>query len=193
MIGANVNFLLKKYGRKIGPDPASINSAMMGGILSNNASGMCCGVVCNSYHTVSRLRFVLPDGNTFDTGIQTDYTRFEKEQTNLYATINEMRGNLFGNAQLLEKIRRKYRMKNTVGYSLNALVDYEHPLEQVEIQMHGDLFRQFGQRQRFGRGHHLTAERQVRQRGKQRSCGDRRIVESQSRWRRRRREPSRRC
>src|SRR5258706_4616646 len=50
-IGSNVNQSLKPYGRKIGPDPASINAAMIGGILSNNSSGMCCGVIQNSYHT----------------------------------------------------------------------------------------------------------------------------------------------
>ncbi|HRV84725.1 MAG TPA: FAD-binding oxidoreductase, partial [Saprospiraceae bacterium] len=48
-IGAHVNRILKPFGRKIGPDPASINAAMMGGILSNNSSGMCCGVINNSY------------------------------------------------------------------------------------------------------------------------------------------------
>ena len=52
VIGSNVNLALKRYGRKIGPDPASINAAMMGGILSNNSSGMCCGVIQNSYHTL---------------------------------------------------------------------------------------------------------------------------------------------
>ena len=33
---------------KIGPDPASIDSCMIGGIVSNNSSGMCCGVTQNS-------------------------------------------------------------------------------------------------------------------------------------------------
>ena len=40
VIGARANLLLKKYGKKIGPDPASIDSCMIGGIASNNASGM---------------------------------------------------------------------------------------------------------------------------------------------------------
>ncbi|RYD64422.1 MAG: FAD-binding oxidoreductase, partial [Verrucomicrobiaceae bacterium] len=57
--GGMVNSYLKKYKRKIGPDPASINSAMMGGIVSNNSSGMCCGVKLNSYHTVKHIKFIL--------------------------------------------------------------------------------------------------------------------------------------
>lgn len=47
VIGARANMLLKPYGRKIGPDPASINSAMIGGIAADNASGMCCGTAEN--------------------------------------------------------------------------------------------------------------------------------------------------
>ena len=33
------NGLLARYSKKIGPDPASINAAMIGGIAANNASG----------------------------------------------------------------------------------------------------------------------------------------------------------
>jgi len=76
--GAMVNAHLKKHQKKIGPDPSSINAAMMGGILSNNASGMCCGVKLNSYHTTKYIRFILPDGKTFSTEKQADYIRFEE-------------------------------------------------------------------------------------------------------------------
>ena len=62
IIAAQVNHQLKRYGRKIGPDPASINAAMMGGILSNNLSGMCCGVQHNSYHTLQYIKFMLTTG-----------------------------------------------------------------------------------------------------------------------------------
>src|SRR5205085_2355113 len=66
VIGSNINQALKQFGRKIGPDPASINAAMMGGILSNNSSGMCCGVVQNSYHTLKHMTLVLPNGLVFN-------------------------------------------------------------------------------------------------------------------------------
>jgi D-lactate dehydrogenase len=65
--GALVNAHLRKHKRKIGPDPSSISAAMMGGILSNNASGMCCGVAFNSYHTPRFIRVILPDGQSFST------------------------------------------------------------------------------------------------------------------------------
>jgi D-lactate dehydrogenase len=66
-IGGLVNAHLRNHGRKMGPDPSSINSAMLGGILANNSSGMCCGVVNNAYHTVESIRFILPDGSLWDT------------------------------------------------------------------------------------------------------------------------------
>jgi D-lactate dehydrogenase len=129
IIGARVNMLLSKYARKIGPDPASINSAMMGGILSNNASGMCCGVANNSYHTLHTIRFMLPNGNVYDTANGSDYLLFGEREPVLYEKLLNWRGSILGNEYLLERIRRKYRMKNTVGYGINAFVDFEHPLD----------------------------------------------------------------
>ncbi|HSD29129.1 MAG TPA: FAD-binding oxidoreductase, partial [Vicinamibacteria bacterium] len=45
VVGAHLNRLLSARRTRLGPDPASIDAAMIGGILSNNSSGMCCGVV----------------------------------------------------------------------------------------------------------------------------------------------------
>ena len=39
MVGGEVNRRLAPFGRKIGPDPASIGAAKIGGIAANNASG----------------------------------------------------------------------------------------------------------------------------------------------------------
>jgi D-lactate dehydrogenase len=127
--GAMVNAQLRKFRRKIGPDPSSISAAMMGGILSNNASGMCCGVVQNSYHTTKYIRFILPDGRTFSTEYDEDYPRFATECAGLYQTLTDIRNSILGNAELFQRVRQKYRTKTTVGYSLNAFVDYEHPLD----------------------------------------------------------------
>ncbi len=127
--GAMVNAYLKKYQRKIGPDPASINAAMMGGILSNNASGMCCGVAQNSYHTTQYIRFVLPDGKRFSTELKDDYTRFEQDCSEIAQTLLDIKAQIHSNTALFDKIRKKYQTKTTVGYSLNAFVDFEHPLD----------------------------------------------------------------
>jgi D-lactate dehydrogenase len=128
-IGAHVNLALKKYGRKIGPDPASINACMMGGILSNNSSGMCCGVVNNSYHTLKYLTFVLPNGQVYNTEKVEDYQRFEKEAGEIYQGLLNLRDQVREDQALVERIRMKYRQKNTVGYCINAFLDFDHPLD----------------------------------------------------------------
>jgi D-lactate dehydrogenase len=127
--GQMVNTFLKKYKRKIGPDPSSISAAMMGGILSNNASGMCCGVKLNSYHTTKFIRFILPDGKVFSTEDVNDYTRFKNECAELYQILTDLKARIELNGTLYSKIRNKYQTKNTVGYSLNAFIDHTHPLD----------------------------------------------------------------
>lgn len=127
--GAMVNAHLRRYRAKIGPDPSSISAAMMGGILSNNSSGMCCGVKLNSYHTLKHIRFILPDGKTFSTEKPSDYIRFETECPTLFSTLAGIRERILADRQLHDRIRQKYEMKTTVGYSLNAFVDFEHPLD----------------------------------------------------------------
>ena len=75
LIGGEVNRLLEGFHKKektpiqykIGPDPSSIDSCMIGGIVANNSSGMCCGVSKNTYHTLKDLRVVFTDGTVLDT------------------------------------------------------------------------------------------------------------------------------
>ena len=62
VLGGQVNQVLRAYGAKIGPDPASLAACAIGGILANNASGKCCGVTQNAYHTLDRITFLLPSG-----------------------------------------------------------------------------------------------------------------------------------
>jgi D-lactate dehydrogenase len=128
-IGGIVNTHLRKFSRKIGPDPSSISSAMMGGILSNNASGMCCGVCDNSYHTTKYIRFILPNGLTYSTENKKDYERFKKECPEIYIQIGALQKQITGNTATSRLIREKYKTKNTVGYSVNAFIDYTEPLD----------------------------------------------------------------
>jgi D-lactate dehydrogenase len=128
-IGGMVNAKLKHLGRKIGPDPSSIMSAMMGGILSNNSSGMCCGVRDNAYHTLESVRFILPDGSIWDTSNTDEKNRFEREKPEIFIGLESLRDELRSSSKLADKIRSKYRTKNTVGYGLNAFLDYDHPLD----------------------------------------------------------------
>ena len=129
LVGAYLNNVLKPYRRKIGPDPASIDACMLGGILSNNSSGMCCGTEENSYRTLHSLTFLLPNGFSLDSGAANAHAVFENEQPHLAQGLLELRRRLLADTGLAERVRRKYQMKNTNGYALNALLDYEKPLD----------------------------------------------------------------
>ncbi|AIR88219.1 FAD-binding and (Fe-S)-binding domain-containing protein [Pseudomonas cremoricolorata] len=129
VIGAQANAWLAPYGRKIGPDPASINACKIGGIVANNASGMCCGTAQNTYHTLAGLRLVLADGTRLDSEDPTSVAAFEQSHPALLAELARLGRETRANTALAERIRHKYRLKNTTGLSLNALVDYDQPLD----------------------------------------------------------------
>jgi D-lactate dehydrogenase len=129
MIGDHLNALLRPLGAKLGPDPASIRACTIGGILANNSSGMCCGVEQNSYHTLRSLTFVLPSGTRIDTAEPDADQRLREAEPALYQGLVELREEILGRPELLGRIRAKYRMKNTTGYSLNAFVDYQRPVD----------------------------------------------------------------
>jgi len=137
LTGAKVNTLLAPYGRKIGPDPASINAAMIGGIAANNASGMCCGTAENSYKTLDSMRIILADGSVLDTGSSVSKEQFRQSHTQLIQEIQDMVAEVKTNEELSARIARKFKMKNTTGYSLNALVDFTDPIEVIQHLMIG--------------------------------------------------------
>jgi D-lactate dehydrogenase len=137
LTGAKVNSLLASYGRKIGPDPASINAAMIGGIAANNASGMCCGTAENSYKTLDTMRIVLADGSVLDTASAESREQFRKSHPQLIREIEDMVAGVKANEELSSRIARKFKMKNTTGYSLNALVDFTDPFEVIQHLMIG--------------------------------------------------------
>ena len=83
VVGARANMYLASYNRRIGPDPASINAARIGGIVSNNSSGMVCGVKHNTFHTMKNIRFILANGHTYDTSNKNDYERFIRDEESL--------------------------------------------------------------------------------------------------------------
>ena len=129
VIGAAANRALAPHGRKIGPDPASIDTAMIGGIAANNAGGMCCGTAQNSYHTLSSLRVVLADGSVLDTRDAASRAAFLAQCPQLAQGLAELGRATRDDATLAARIRHKFRIKNTTGYSLNALVDYSDPVD----------------------------------------------------------------
>ena len=125
VIGSDANDLLKPYNRKIGPDPATLATALVGGILNNNSSGMCCGTAQNSYKTIRSIRVVLLDGSILDTSDQKSINQFLKEKPQMVEDILQLRKDILADEELTHLIHHKYKIKNTTGYGLNSLVDFE--------------------------------------------------------------------
>ncbi|WP_395452365.1 FAD-binding and (Fe-S)-binding domain-containing protein (plasmid) [Azospirillum melinis] len=137
VIGAEANRRLAPLGRKIGPDPASIATAKIGGIAANNASGMCCGTAQNSYRTLESMRLVLADGTVLDTADAASCRAFQQSNGALLDRLAALGSRTRADEALATRIRDKFRIKNTTGYSLNALVDYEDPVDILQHLMIG--------------------------------------------------------
>ncbi len=123
------NRLLARHGRKLGPDPASSDIACVGGVVANNSGGMRCGVVADSYKTVSAMTFVLPSGTIIDTAAPGAEGRFAAAEPALAEGLLEIRDEIRADEQLAQRIKRKFEIKNTTGYRLCAFLDAETPLE----------------------------------------------------------------
>jgi len=137
IIGGEVNFRLAPLGRKIGPDPASINACKIGGIAANNASGMCCGTAQNSYRTMQGMRVLLADGSVLDTQDVHSVAAFRASHNALLNALQAMGEQTRADIALADRIRHKYKIKNTTGYSLNALIDYSDPIHILSHLMIG--------------------------------------------------------
>ncbi|HEY0390917.1 MAG TPA: FAD-binding and (Fe-S)-binding domain-containing protein [Solirubrobacterales bacterium] len=125
----HANRVLAPYGRKLGPDPASTDIACVGGVIANNSGGMRCGVSKDSYSTVRSMTLVLASGTTIDTAAPDAAERFAAEEPELAAGLAAIRDEIRADAELSERIRRKFAIKNTTGYRLCAFLDADEPLE----------------------------------------------------------------
>ena len=137
IIGAEANDYLKPFARKIGPDPATINNAMIGGIAANNASGMCCGTADNSYKTIADMKIIFADGTVLDTADTTSRDRFVATHSKVIQGIEQLRDQINSNEELKQLIKHKFKIKCTTGYSINAFVDYADPFDIIKHLMIG--------------------------------------------------------
>ncbi len=125
----HVNRVLAPHGRKLGPDPASTDIACVGGVLANNSGGMRCGIVADSYSTVRSLTFALPSGTVIDSAAPDAAERFSRAEPDLARGLAEIRDEIRADDELSQRIRQKFRIKNTMGYRLIAFLDEDEPVQ----------------------------------------------------------------
>lgn len=128
-----VNSHLLRHRRKLGPDPASEIACTIGGVIANNSSGMTCGTEFNSYNTIESMTVVLPSGTIIDTADPDADQKLEDKEPDLYAGLSALRRRILNNPRSVSRIESLFAIKNTMGYSLNAFIDYENP---VDILLH---------------------------------------------------------
>lgn len=137
IIGQRVNDILKPYHRRFTPDPASIKSAMVGGIVSNNASGMCCGTHANSYRMLESARIILADGTVLDTADEASRSQFRLTHARMLQQIRDLHNRTLQNQNLTELIRHKYAIKNVTGLNILPMVEYDDPFDIIAHLMVG--------------------------------------------------------
>ena len=137
IIGQRVNEILKPYGRKFAPDPASVKSAMVGGIVMNNASGMNCGTHANSDKELISARIVLSDGTILDTGNKKSKEDFVRRKPDFIKEIEALRDRIRENSELVNRIRHKYAIKNVTGLNIRPFIAFDDPFDIIAHLMVG--------------------------------------------------------
>lgn len=137
IIGQRVNEILKPYGRKFAPDPASVKSAMVGGIVMNNASGMNCGTHANSDKVLLSARLVLADGTILDTGDPVSRDKFARSKPYFIRQIEALRDLVRNDSELAGRIRYKYAIKNVTGLNIQPFVVFDDPFDIITHLMVG--------------------------------------------------------
>ncbi|KJL46592.1 putative FAD-linked oxidoreductase [Microbacterium hydrocarbonoxydans] len=137
-----VNTRLARFGRKLGPDPASEIACTIGGVVANNSSGMACGIVENSYRTIESMVLVLPSGTILDTAAPDANEQLRSTDPEIADGLLMLRERLLSSPSNVAFVRHQFSMKNTMGYGLNALLDFDDPvriLEHLVIGSEGTL------------------------------------------------------
>lgn len=125
----DLNARLLRFGRKFGPDPASEAACTIGGVVANNSSGMACGTTDNAYRTLESLTLVLPSGTVIDTGAPDASARLRELEPVLFKGPGELAQRVRSNPASRATIERQFAMKNTMGYGLNSLLDFDDPVD----------------------------------------------------------------
>ncbi|WP_392466935.1 FAD-binding and (Fe-S)-binding domain-containing protein [Arsenicicoccus cauae] len=128
----SVNAHLARYRRRLGPDPASEIACTVGGVVANNSSGMQCGTELNTYRTLDSLVLVLPSGTVVDTSLPDADEFLRRAEPELWEGLAGLRDRVRADPDSTARIAHQYSMKNTMGYGVNAFVDFDEPVRILE-------------------------------------------------------------
>lgn len=133
----HANALLHRFGYRLGPDPASEIACTLGGALANNSSGMTCGTEFNAYRTLESMVFVLPSGTVIDSSSPDADQHLKVTEPAIYTGLLQLKERVRGNPHSVSEINRLFAIKNTMGYSVNAFLDFDSPVDILSHLMIG--------------------------------------------------------
>lgn len=124
-----VNAHLARHRRALGPDPASEVACTIGGVIANNSSGMAAGIEWNSYRTLESAVVVLASGTIVHSAAPDAASRLRREEPELVAALERLRDRVRADPATVAEVRERFAMKNTMGYAVNAFLDFDEPLD----------------------------------------------------------------
>jgi D-lactate dehydrogenase len=124
-----VNARLAPFGYRLGPDPASETACTIGGVIANNSSGMACGTEFNTYRTIRSMTFVLPTGTVIDSAAPDADEQLRVREPELYRGLLRLADRVRSDPAAVATIESQFSMKNTMGYGLNAFLDYRRAID----------------------------------------------------------------
>jgi D-lactate dehydrogenase len=90
---------------------------------------MACGTIQNTYRTLESAVIVLASGTIVDSAAPDADARLQAAEPRLWSTLAELRARVTADATMRDEVIRQFAIKNTMGYSVNALVDHETPVQ----------------------------------------------------------------
>lgn len=132
-----VNAVLARHGRKLGPDPASESACTLGGVIADNSSGMHCGTEQNTYRTLESMVLITPSGTVLDTADPQADRQLREAEPELHEGLLRLRRRVVEDPRSRRTIERLFAMKNTMGYGLNSFLDETEPVRILQRLMIG--------------------------------------------------------
>lgn len=134
VLGSEANRALAPHQHMLALMPASIDAATVGGMAINNAAGM---NSLDTYTMMESMRLVLLDGTVLDTADPVSRKAFRQAQGPLLAGLEQLADQLRRKPALADRVARKYQIKNTTGYGLRSLLEYDDPIDMLSHLMIG--------------------------------------------------------
>lgn len=134
VLGSEANKALAPFDTMLALMPASVDAASVGGMAINNAAGM---NSLDTYQMMDSARFVFLDGSVLDSSCKKSIAAFRKLRPDLLQGLASLSQRLKSQPELVQRVKAKYAIKNTTGYGLRSLLDFDDPIDMLSHIMIG--------------------------------------------------------